>query len=194
MAVEPGQQAEPALAGKGGVDRSGQLPGARGLVDADIGAEAAHALDHHLPQSVQSLPLGVHPPGSEIGRSAQPHDLVNAFGPGAHAALLVSARNKWHPPGVAPPVQGPGALGAVGRVGAEGEELAAEVVDPGGQLAEGLHGIGMEGHPCGTGHFGDFLDRLDGPRLVVGVHDRNRFPDNVQVPCFVCPAHLGEFE
>src|SRR5437016_2553646 len=68
-------------------------------------------------------------------------------------------------------VQSTDALWRVQLVSRNGEQINLERVDVDGNFAGGLHGVGVE---IDIGFFSDaanFFERLNGAKLVVGVHD-----------------------
>ena len=67
--------------------------------------------------------------------------------------------------------QGADTLGRVELVAGDREQIDAELVHAGRNLADRLGGVGMEEDPVLAGDARALLDRLDGADLVVGVHD-----------------------
>src|SRR5215813_15331008 len=62
-------------------------------------------------------------------------------------------------------------LGRIGLVPGNRQEIDAELINLGRNLADGLGGIGVKQDAAFMGDSGAILDRLDGADLVVGVHD-----------------------
>src|SRR5262249_14309055 len=62
-------------------------------------------------------------------------------------------------------------LGRIGLVAGDRQQVDAELIHVGRNLADGLGGVGMKQHAALMGDAGAILDRLDGSDLVVGVHD-----------------------
>ena len=62
-------------------------------------------------------------------------------------------------------------LGRIQLVAREGEQIDLERVDIDGDFSCGLHGVGVEVDVSFLGDAADFLERLDGAKFIVGVHD-----------------------
>src|SRR5690348_11893274 len=84
---------------------------------------------------------------------------------------MMAAIEKLAEPSAAPYVKSADALGGIELVSRQSEQIHIERVDIDGNFPRGLHGIRMEIDLVFPGDSPDFIERLDGAELVVGVHD-----------------------
>ena len=126
---------------------------------------------------------------------AEPHNAGDVFRAGTEAALVMSAVQKLAQTCSATNVQSADALGRIQFMSGNREQIDLELVDVDRDFSCGLHGVGVE---VDVGFFreaADFLERLHGAELVIGVHDadENRFgPDgpaqllHIYLPVAIC--------
>ena len=83
-------------------------------------------------------------------------------------------------------------------VAGERERVDVEFAHIDGDVAHGLHRVGVEGRTVRVGNGGELANGLDGADLVVGEHDRNECCRGVRVGCrlacvmlFKCAFKLG---
>ena len=72
-----------------------------------------------------------------------------------------------------PDIKRPDPFGTVNLMGRDRQQVDAELVNVDLDLAERLDRVGMDKDTLVMGDPDDVLDGLNGPDLVVGVHDRN---------------------
>jgi len=107
----------------------------------------------------------------DFGGFAESHYAGDVFGAGTEAALVMPAVQELAQTRAAAHVQGTDALRGIQLVTGDGEEIESHSVDINGNFAGGLNRVGVE---VDVGLFGDpadFRERLDGAKLIVGVHD-----------------------
>src|SRR5713101_2669115 len=107
----------------------------------------------------------------ELGGFAEPQDAGNVLRAGTEAALMMAAVEKLAEMGATANVESADALWGVKLVAGNGEKVDAESVHVNGKLSGGLNGVGVEIDIRFFGDVADFLERLDGSELIVGVHD-----------------------
>src|SRR5205809_369763 len=102
---------------------------------------------------------------------AEPHDASDVFCAGAESTLVMTSVEKLTQTRSAADVKSADSLGRIQLVAREGEQIDLERVDIDGDFSCGLHGVGVEVDVSFLGDAADFLERLDGAKFIVGVHD-----------------------
>src|SRR3990170_4207803 len=109
----------------------------------------------------------------KVAGGAQRRDEERALCAGSPSGLMARAVDKRLEADAAADVQGAHALRRVELVARDRQEVDAELVDPGHDLADRLCGVGVEQDAAFAGDRAHSLDRLDRPDLVVRVDDAN---------------------
>src|SRR6266446_7706554 len=108
--------------------------------------------------------------GCRAGRP-EPNREQRALSPRAPAQLMAGTVNQGFQLDTAPYIERADALGGVELVAGDGEQIDAELVDFGRDLSDRLRRVGVKANSVLPRDGADFLDRLDGADLVVGMHD-----------------------
>jgi hypothetical protein len=111
---------------------------------------------------------------ADLAGRAQADDAGDVERAGAHAALVAAAVNllgKLHARVAAANIQRAHALRPVDLVAGEREQVDVVGLHVDGNLADGLHGVGVEDDALLVAELADLGDGLDDADLVVRVHD-----------------------
>jgi hypothetical protein len=171
-AIEPPQNIGAHLPNKRDVERVWQ-PVCRMPVQRNAIAKPPQ---QSLPEVIAQCTDALH--RREIARQlaglAEPDGKHDALGARAPAAFMAAAVNKRLERDAAAHVQRPDALRPVEFVAHDRQQIDAELVDAGRNLADGLRSVGVKQHAMLAGNTGTVLDRLDRADFVVGVHDADQ--------------------
>ena len=147
------------------------VTGRPAAADRDPEVESDRALDEPVPQGAEPLGLDVTYPHRVVERHREGVDARSVEGATAHLSLLAATVRQRHQRGVAAGEQCAHSHRAPEFVGSHRHQVDATVCEGHREVADGLHRVGVEGHPVRTGHLGEFGDRLHRADLVVGPHD-----------------------
>jgi hypothetical protein len=111
--------------------------------------------------------------GYRAGRP-QPNGEQRALSPGAPAQLMAGAVDQGLQCETTSDIERADTFRGVELVTSDGQQIDAEFVDLGRDFSHRLRCIGMDTDPALPRDRADFLDRLDGADLVVGVHDADQ--------------------
>jgi hypothetical protein len=109
----------------------------------------------------------------ELAGNAEADDRGRVLGAGAATALLMAAAQQRAEAGIAAHIEHPDAFRRVQLVTGQREHVDLRALQVDGDLADGLHGVGVEQDALLVRHLGHLLDRKEGARFVVGPHRRN---------------------
>src|SRR5437879_7694851 len=142
---------------------------------ASVCARMRNALQKALLQFVAKSGDALRIFGERLARDcrglAEAHDAGDVFRAGAETALMMAAIEKLAQTRSAADVERADSLGRIQLVAGEGKQIQLKRVDVDGNFSCGLHGIGVEVDVGFFGDAADLLERLNGAKLVVGVHD-----------------------
>ncbi len=113
----------------------------------------------------------------DVARLAEADDARNIERSGAHAALVpaaVNLRHQLHPRILAAHIQRARAFRSIQLVPGDGRDVDVHLVDVDWNLADRLHGVGVEDDAAFAAEFANFRDRLQYADFVVGRHDRDQ--------------------
>src|SRR5204863_2623295 len=99
------------------------------------------------------------------------HDAGDIFRAGAETALVMAAIEKLAQTRSTADIERADSLGRIQFVAGNRKQIHLERVDVDGNFSGGLHGVGMEVDVGFFSDAADFFERLDGAKLVIGVHD-----------------------
>ncbi len=139
---------------------------------ADLGGEALAVLGGVLPRDGE---------GSDGGHVERP---------GAHMPLLAAAVQHGHGAVLTAEQERPDAVRPADLVAGDGHRGEPGGAEVDGELAVGLHGVGVQRDAELRGDVGQFVDRLDRADLVVGPHDGGQ-GDVVGVACDRLAQRVG---
>ncbi len=122
--------------------------------------------------AVLDLPIQV--AHRQAGGFTKAHDAGDVLGAGSPAALVPAAVDQRRDPHALADEKRADALGAVELVRGERKQVDVQVSHVEGHVPDGLHGVGVEEHIALPADGADLGHGLDGPDLVVGVHDRDQ--------------------
>src|SRR5208282_4139983 len=108
---------------------------------------------------------------------AEAGDTGNIERPRAHSAFVAAAvnlRHQLHPRILAAHLQRARAFRPIQLVPGDGRDVDVHLVDVDRNLADRLHGVGMEDHAAFAAQLADFRDWLQYADFVVGRHDRDQ--------------------
>ena len=104
----------------------------------------------------------------QLGGDPQPDDGGQVFRAGAQPQLLPATPQQRRKRRALAHVQRADAPGAVQLVAGQGQHIGVQRLHVHGDVAEGLHGVAVEGHPPPPGDGADLSRGLERPGLVVG--------------------------
>src|ERR1043166_8665428 len=167
--MRPGEHLRPDMPDERNTQRVGQ-PIGRVTVEHHISLEF---FLQHCPKAVAKVAYSAH--GCQVARNlaslAEPNGKHCALRSGAAAALVASAMDERFDRSSDLDEKRPHALRRADLVTGDRQEIDAEIVDLGRNLPDGLRGIGMKEDATVVSDARARRDRLNGPDLVVGVHD-----------------------
>ena len=108
---------------------------------------------------------------SDLGGFAEADDASNILRAGANSTLVVAAVKQLRQASPAANVERANALGGIQFMAGKRKQIKLELLDVDGDFSRGLHGISVEINVGLFGDAADFLERLNGAKFVVGMHD-----------------------
>lgn len=143
---------------------------ASSAVGAGIGDTREKTLLKLVAQSLDTCGVFGERETREFSGFTQADDAGDIFRAGTKTSLMMAAKEKLAKVSAALDVNGADTLWGVQLVARERKKIKVERFDVDGNLAGGLHGIGVKTNSAFTGDAADLLERLNCAEFVVGVH------------------------
>ena len=143
-------------------------------VQAAVGNFFPDSGDHVISHAALFRGPFLHGGGGPLGSFSKSHDARHILCSRPALSFLGSAVDKGADLDAAADIQTTAAFGAVDFMGAGTQHIDAALLHIDGQLAEGLHRVGVKQNTVLPGNHADFLIGHHGTDLIVGRHDGNQ--------------------
>src|SRR5262249_28924323 len=147
----------------------GTLTGLTGY--RQVGHALLETLGEPVAETAQTVGLGLLPGSGELGRTPECDRSSDGFGSGPDAVLLAATVNDCLDRLAVAHDERTDTLGRPDLVSGERQHGARHPAERDRNLAECLHGVGMECDPCGAAARRNLCHWLDDADLVVDPHD-----------------------